>query len=240
MKLANTRRWKCDANKLPAMLSNSKKISSWKKEERKERKEEKKRKEKKRKERQLVESWPNGAQITTMGTQTAKYSHASWDTSCMMRIRQNVPTHVLIAMSTTLVGVATFSLTWNSRVKMENEQMSTPEPAIEVNMPAKEEKINHNQTLDINGKWGLPPRNPVATSTNSFHQLKFCTLSNVCRCRRVLSKNNAKAKENLQSAKTLKWSTDFRSMRCALTKWIRSPSSFVPDWDADQRIRIRW
>ena len=55
--------------------------------------------------------------------------------------------HVLMAMSTTEVGVVTFSLTLKRRERMEKEQMSTPEPAMALKMP---------------------PRKPVTTSTTAY------------------------------------------------------------------------
>ena len=46
-----------------------------------------------------------------------------------------LPTHVLIAISTTDVGVETFSEILNNRLRMEKEQMSTPLPAMALKMP---------------------------------------------------------------------------------------------------------
>jgi hypothetical protein len=57
---------------------------------------------------------------------------------------------VLIAIKTTEVGVAVFSVTRNNKVRHANEQISMPEPLIELK---------------------IPPRKPVATSTAAF-QLK--------------------------------------------------------------------
>lgn len=93
---------------------------------------------------------PKGANSEQMGTrsanlttdaevktvpETSKYSQASCDTSVMMSSRQKKPTTVLMAIRTTLVGVATFSLTRKSSVRMEKAQMSTPEPANEDSRP---------------------------------------------------------------------------------------------------------
>ena len=50
-------------------------------------------------------------------------------------ILKYLPTHVLIAISTIEVGVETFSLIRKSRLRIENEQMSTPLPEIAENMP---------------------------------------------------------------------------------------------------------
>ena len=48
---------------------------------------------------------------------------------------QKKPTHVLIAINTIDVGVATFSLILNKMHKIENEQMSTPLPVHALNVP---------------------------------------------------------------------------------------------------------
>ena len=48
---------------------------------------------------------------------------------------QYSPTQVLIAIRTTDVGVATFSLILNSKHKTENEHISTPLPARALNVP---------------------------------------------------------------------------------------------------------
>ena len=48
---------------------------------------------------------------------------------------QYSPTQVFIAIRTTDVGVATFSLILNSKHKTENEQISTPLPARALNIP---------------------------------------------------------------------------------------------------------
>ena len=61
-------------------------------------------------------------------------------------------------MRMTDVGVETFSVTLNNNDKMEKEQMSTPEPLMEVN---------------------IPPMKPKMTSTNPRHQLNEGILSNV-------------------------------------------------------------
>jgi len=46
--------------------------------------------------------------------------------------------HVLIAIRTTEVGVDTFSLTLNNKLRIENEQISTPLPVMaEKNTSAK-------------------------------------------------------------------------------------------------------
>ncbi len=61
--------------------------------------------------------------------------------------------HVLMAMSTTDVGVVIFSLTLKRRLRMENEQMSTPEPAMALKMP---------------------PRKPVMVNTSACNE-RECT-----------------------------------------------------------------
>ena len=48
---------------------------------------------------------------------------------------QKNPTHVLIAIKTIDVGVATFSLILNKIHKIEKEQMSTPLPVQALNVP---------------------------------------------------------------------------------------------------------
>ena len=53
----------------------------------------------------------------------------------VMRCLQKNPTQVLIAIRTTDVGVATFSLTLNNRHSTEKEQISTPLPAKALNAP---------------------------------------------------------------------------------------------------------
>ena len=63
-----------------------------------------------------------------------------------------IPTHVLIAINTIEVGVETFSLTLKSKLRIENEQISTPLPVIA-------EKI--------------PPRKPVRSNTTAFQIPKF-------------------------------------------------------------------
>lgn len=64
--------------------------------------------------------------MTTTGTQTVKNRTASDSTPPIASWRYMNPTRVLRAMSTTLVGVATFSETRNSSVRMEKVQMSIP------------------------------------------------------------------------------------------------------------------
>ena len=53
----------------------------------------------------------------------------------VMRCLQKNPTQVLIAIKTTDVGVATFSLTLNNKHSTEKEQISTPLPAKALNVP---------------------------------------------------------------------------------------------------------
>ena len=53
----------------------------------------------------------------------------------VMRCLQKNPTQVLIAIRTTDVGVATFSLTLNNKHSTEKEQISTPLPAKALNAP---------------------------------------------------------------------------------------------------------
>ena len=48
-----------------------------------------------------------------------------------------LPIHVLIAIKTTEVGVETFSLTLKSKLRMLNEQISTPLPVMAEKMPPK-------------------------------------------------------------------------------------------------------
>lgn len=55
---------------------------------------------------------------------------------------QKNPTHVLIAINTIDVGVATFSLILNRMHKMENEQMSTPLPVHALKVPPMTPKNN--------------------------------------------------------------------------------------------------
>lgn len=64
--------------------------------------------------------------MTTTGTQTVKNLTASGDTPPMASCRYMNPTSVLMAMSTTLVGVATFSETRKRSVRTEKVQMSIP------------------------------------------------------------------------------------------------------------------
>lgn len=64
--------------------------------------------------------------MTTTGTQTVKKRTASGATPPMASCLYMKPTSVLMAMSTTLVGVATFSDTRNRSVRMENVQISMP------------------------------------------------------------------------------------------------------------------
>ena len=59
-----------------------------------------------------------------------------------MSCLQKNPTHVLIAINTIEVGVATFSLILNKMHKMENEQMSTPLPVHALKVPPMTPKIN--------------------------------------------------------------------------------------------------
>ncbi len=75
----------------------------------------------------------------------------------------------------TEVGVATFSDTLKSSVRKENEQMSTPEPAMALK---------------------LPPTKPMAVSTTACHTPKFGMESYVLRLCCLFSRNRAKAKLN--------------------------------------------
>ena len=59
------------------------------------------------------------------------YRHLPLVMSCL----QKNPTQVLIAIRTTDVGVATFSLTLNNKHRTEKEQISTPLPAKALNAP---------------------------------------------------------------------------------------------------------
>lgn len=78
--------------------------------------------------------------MTTTGTQTVKNLTASGDTPPMASWRYMKPTSVLMAMSTTLVGVATFSDTRNSSVRTEKVQMSIP-LSVEASKQARKEPI---------------------------------------------------------------------------------------------------
>ena len=69
-----------------------------------------------------------------------------------MYLPKYLPTQVLIAINTIDVGVDTFSLTLNSKLSIENEQMSTP-------LPVMAEKI--------------PPRKPVRVKTTACQIPKF-------------------------------------------------------------------
>ena len=60
----------------------------------------------------------------------------------VMRCLQKNPTQVLIAIRTTDVGVATFSLTLNNKHSTEKEQISTPLPAKALNAPPTMPEIN--------------------------------------------------------------------------------------------------
>ena len=64
--------------------------------------------------------------MTTTGAHTVKNRIASLSTPPMASCRYMNPTRVLIAMRTTLVGVATFSDTRKRRARIENVQMSIP------------------------------------------------------------------------------------------------------------------
>ena len=64
--------------------------------------------------------------ITTIGTHTVKKVTASSSTPPMANSRYKKPTNVLMAISTTLVGVAVFSVTRNNSVRIEKVQMSIP------------------------------------------------------------------------------------------------------------------
>lgn len=64
--------------------------------------------------------------MTTTGTQTVKNLTASGNTPPMASWRYMKPTSVLMAISTTLVGVAVFSDTRNKSVRTEKVQMSIP------------------------------------------------------------------------------------------------------------------
>lgn len=67
--------------------------------------------------------------MTTTGAQTAKNLTASLSTPPMPSCRYMKPTSVLMAIKTTLVGVAIFSETRKRSVKTEKVQMSIPLPA---------------------------------------------------------------------------------------------------------------
>ena len=70
-----------------------------------------------------------------------------------MSCLQKNPTHVLIAINTIEVGVATFSLILNKMHKMENEQMSTPLPVHALKVP------------------------PMTPTVNTVYEIKIYTLS---------------------------------------------------------------
>lgn len=64
--------------------------------------------------------------MTTTGAQTVKNLTASCSTPPMASFRYMNPTTVLIAIRTTLVGVAVFSVTRKRSVRIENVHMSMP------------------------------------------------------------------------------------------------------------------
>merc|ERR1719334_352999 len=83
-------------------------------------------------------------------------------------------------MSTIEVGVDTFSLTLNSRDSTENEQISTPLPATELN---------------------IPPTAPTPVSTPACHTPKYGIVSKVLLLCCLLRRKRAKAKLNQMQTK---------------------------------------
>ena len=67
----------------------------------------------------------------------------------VMRCLQKNPTQVLIAIRTTDVGVATFSLTLNNKHRTEKEQISTPLPAKALNAPPTIPEIKNSYMIYI-------------------------------------------------------------------------------------------
>lgn len=76
----------------------------------------------------MNEIW-NVLTLQAYGLETISLEKKTIHISVIISSLQKKPTTVFMAMRMTLVGVATFSLTRKSSVRMENEQMSTPEPA---------------------------------------------------------------------------------------------------------------
>ena len=83
---------------------------------------------------------------------------------------QKNPTHVLIAINTIEVGVATFSLILNKMHKMENEQMSTPLPVHALKVPPMTPKINTVYEIKI---YTLSILSSILSCYFIFHELNL-------------------------------------------------------------------
>jgi hypothetical protein len=81
-------------------------------------------------------------------------------------------TKVLAAIRMTDVGVAIFSLTRNKSVKIENEQMSTPEPENALQRPRR-------ILMNYYAKILPPPTKPVISNKTAFHAQKSAIYNNL-------------------------------------------------------------
>ena len=88
---------------------------------------------------------PNGAPITPIGIATPAYCHAS-SLGPSIIFFQYIPNKELIAIKTTEVGVAVFSVTRKNSVRILKQQMSIPVPDNPVKIPP----INPKHAKELN------------------------------------------------------------------------------------------
>ena len=106
---------------------------------------------------------PRGAPMHTIGTQQSHMRQLSGSISPAYISRHINATIELTAIRMIDVGVATRSLTQNSSVSIENEQMSSPLPPIAEKMPPRNPPMNNSAAF----QW-----NPISNEDEEFCSLR--------------------------------------------------------------------